>query len=144
MKLRDFDTMYVVMMDDRGCWEWLGKPCSGYGSYNYTAAHIASYKIHGGEIPKGMCVCHTCDNTMCVNPKHLFLGTVKDNNQDRARKKRTVIPSKNKMHCPHGHEYTIENTYFWICRGSICRQCRTCHYERNKKARIIKQEARVV
>lgn len=78
-----------------GCWFFLNaiKP-SGYCYFKFAGegarllAHRASYKIYKGEIPKGMLVLHDCDNRLCVNPDHLFLGTHKDNTQDMIRKGR--------------------------------------------------------
>lgn len=48
--------------------------------------HRASWLIFRGEIPNGFCVCHHCDNPLCINPNHLFLGTHKDNMDDRKKK----------------------------------------------------------
>lgn len=80
---------------DSGCWEWSGYlNKKGYGvlsvDNNPKSAHTASYESFVGTIPEGLCVCHACDNRSCINPSHLFLGTVEDNNKDRDDKNRAA------------------------------------------------------
>lgn len=76
------------------CWIWTGARHGnkGYGSFGWDGkvgkAHRFSYCNYKGIIPKGLCVMHTCDNTMCVNPDHLILGTHKENMIDRDAKGR--------------------------------------------------------
>jgi len=77
------------------CWEWGGgKFSSGYGCIwnpilkKNEYVHRVSYKLFCGKIPKGLLVCHKCDNPICVKPQHLFLGTYKDNIQDAIKKGR--------------------------------------------------------
>jgi hypothetical protein len=75
------------------CWHWIGAVQSkGYGSISISgktySAHRVSYEIKYGKIPYGMYVLHRCDNTRCVNPEHLFLGTARDNSQDMVVKGR--------------------------------------------------------
>ena len=78
-----------------GCWEW-NKPLSnnGYGSMwvkpKLLMSHRLSYMIHKGPIGPGLVICHTCDNPKCVNPDHLWSGTIADNNKDRHVKGRTA------------------------------------------------------
>lgn len=86
------------------CWQWMAFEYGGYGSFalNGThgiSAHRASWILHHGEIKNGLRVLHKCDNGMCVNPKHLFLGTQKENMEDCASKGRTRKFSKAEPKC---------------------------------------------
>lgn len=87
---------------ESGCWIWTaglkGKDeKQSYGLFRVGSrirkAHQVSWEIYKGEIPKGSgyhgtCVCHQCDTPSCVNPDHLFLGTMRDNNDDKTNKHR--------------------------------------------------------
>lgn len=89
-----------------GCWIWIGsKTGAGYGSFRLgrkqVSAHRLSYRIHKGEIPDGLVVCHHCDVPLCVNPDHLFVGTQKDNALDMVAKGRAKS-SPNPIHARKG------------------------------------------
>ncbi len=77
-----------------GCWEWTGGKCEkGYGMFTLSQrsirAHRAAWFIYKGEkIPDHLQGCHKCDNPSCVNPDHIFLGTAKDNSDDKVAKNR--------------------------------------------------------
>lgn len=76
-----------------GCWLWTKtRNSNGYGQVKidkkHWFVHRASYTIFKGDIPCGLCVCHSCDNPSCVNPDHLWLGTRKQNSEDMVRKGR--------------------------------------------------------
>src|SRR5688572_8620113 len=76
-----------------GCWKWQGyKTKRGYGTvgfkYKPIRVHRLMWIFRNGDIPKGLLVCHTCDNPPCCNPDHLFIGTQQDNVNDRGSKGR--------------------------------------------------------
>lgn len=76
-----------------GCREWTrGKNSKGYGYLRFDGrdlrAHRLAFELENGPIPEGLSVCHRCDNPACCNPKHLFLGSAADNQQDKVAKGR--------------------------------------------------------
>lgn len=86
----------INISDQDLCWNFSSSlDNEGYGRISYMRnqfkAHRLSYLLHYKELPNNKIVCHTCDNPQCVNPKHLFLGTQKDNIEDMVRKGRNVI-----------------------------------------------------
>lgn len=81
----------------QGCWIHRNKTNNkGYVILQYHTnslhyqylAHRVSYALFKGFVPKDVKVLHTCDIPNCVNPEHLFLGSVKDNAKDMSIKKR--------------------------------------------------------
>jgi hypothetical protein len=113
------------------CWEWTGS-CDrhGYGQFydgvRNTRAHRYAYKTLVGPIPRGLVIDHLCRNTICVNPDHMQVVTVRENtlrgNTFQARNLR-------KTHCPQGHPYDQANTY--LHRGK--RHCRICQRDANRR-----------
>ena len=89
-------------VDIRGpddCWEWTGgrsqtrrKETYGlfriYKDKGMRSTHRVAWELVYGPIPKGLCVLHSCDNPLCCNSEHLFLGTQQDNVDDMFRKGR--------------------------------------------------------
>lgn len=80
------------------CWEWTASCSSdGYGQMwrgkdikGHLSSHRFSWELHNGRIENGFFVLHKCDNKLCVNPNHLFLGTQLDNIRDMDMKGRRV------------------------------------------------------
>ena len=124
---RFMSKVYVEYGMPDGCWIWTAtRTNKGYGKMSVnsidTRAHRISFQLFVDLIPEGMLICHTCDNRLCVNPSHLFLGTQKDNMVDMRNKKRDR--SSKKTHCPSGHEYNTANTYLYTNGYRACVTCR--------------------
>ncbi len=88
----------VEVMGEDDCWEWKSPSiAAGYGviftikddRYVGIASHRCSWELHYGPIPDSEHVLHRCDNGLCVNPRHLFLGSNADNIKDRVSKGRS-------------------------------------------------------
>jgi hypothetical protein len=121
-----------------GCWTWrAGRDKDGYGKLAigaggsaqvHTRAHRFAYETFIGPIPEGMVVCHRCDNPPCARPSHLFVGTPRDNNDDKIAKGRearpwgTPLTNSRKTHCKRGHP--LEGANLYIYNGM--RNCKAC------------------
>jgi len=98
---KDIDRFWTKVDKTGSCWEWkklLDK--KGYGLItvkNKTIyAHRFSALIAGLNITDKF-VCHRCDNPKCVNPDHLFVGTLQDNKNDEISKSRQARGAKHGM-----------------------------------------------
>jgi len=126
-----------------GCWNWTASlGGNGYGQiYVYALrrpkpAHQISWDLHNPDKPRGrLFVLHRCDNKLCVNPDHLFLGTNQDNMIDARDKGRLRGFSVQAM-CRRGlHVFSEDNVYVHTHKnGRVQRTCKPCH-ERNTAVR---------
>jgi hypothetical protein len=123
---------------DDECWPWKGMidKCKGYAHYSHgiefqgKASHL-SLMVDGRPRVDNLQALHSCDNRVCVNPKHLRWGTHRDNMNDVIERGRSH--NVRKTHCVHGHQFTPENTrrvkvpgreherYCWQCTREMAR-----------------------
>lgn len=129
--LRDIEKIRVrfnaSIVKSEGCWTWVGYiNKGGYGKIYFRdkleSAHRISFMLDRGleDLPKS-CVLHSCDNTKCVRPDHLFSGTQLDNIDDMNRKGRHW--NSQKTHCKNGHPFSGENL---VIQANGQRSCRIC------------------
>lgn len=101
---RDFILSRSVPQFLSRCWIWIGPTVLGgdkrprgkisRGRGKIEMAYRAAYRLFRGPIPDGLFVLHSCDNGLCVNPAHLFVGTQADNMADKVSKNRQARGEK--------------------------------------------------
>lgn len=104
-----FEKGFWDKVDKTGeCWIYTGYITrEGYGRHAGMLAHKLSWLLtHDEPVPEHICVCHECDNRPCVRPKHLWLGTRKQNTEDRDRKGRQARGDTHGSKTFRGHTAT--------------------------------------
>jgi hypothetical protein len=108
----------VDIRSDEDCWMWLASVVRHYGQFEINVngawkpakAHRVAWELsHGCDVPAGLLICHTCDIPLCVNPRHLYVGTDLDNMHDKmargrwrgGRTAKTMIGALNPMFRKH-------------------------------------------
>lgn len=138
LDLQDRDSVikYIserIKINENGCWEWQKSITrQGYGNFRKGGrihlSHRVAFEIYVGRIPDGLQIDHLCRNRSCCNPDHLEAVTQR---QFILRGESWAGKHARKTHCPHGHEYTEENTYWRKTPSGVGRMCRTCRKQRN-------------
>lgn len=92
--------MPKIDKQENGCWIWRGATVKN--KYGHLRARTEQkgkqffvYRLmfeieYGVTLPPDLLACHTCDNGLCVNPEHIFIGSVKSNTDDMIAKGRAA------------------------------------------------------
>lgn len=141
----DVKARFWAKVDKRGpddCWHWLGSNDGSYGQFwlfgkRVRATRLSLAMATGEPIDNPKLACHTCDNPPCVNPAHLWWGTMSDNIKDAIAKGRCGISkmqarqhNRIRTECRRGHPLAGDNL---TIRKNGKRLCRTCHLGNQRK-----------
>ena len=122
-------------------WIWTGsKTKLGYGMIwdndqkRHVMAHRLSWELANSKaIPDSLVIDHLCRTPSCVNPSHLEVVTVAENTRRGLAPAVGRLQNRSKTHCPQGHPYSPENTYYY--NDGRTRVCRRCAIERTQARR---------
>lgn len=127
-RILGFWSKVAVTANPAKCWNWMGaKTQKGYGYVRQTGrairAHRMAWELTNGAIPDGLAVCHHCDNPLCCNPAHLFVGTHYDNMRDRSAKGRDNSPrGESHYNCKLTDALVVEIRERWAQGGILLRE----------------------
>lgn len=125
------------LMPDEGWHPGSRSPKYPEGSYKGRKVRLNRFMLMLTKRPleRHEVACHRCDNHLCINPEHLFIGTQKDNIQDGIAKGRQQFHPSHYTHCKHGHDFAIHG---WVNKRGW-RQCRECNRLRMRGEEYRKQ-----
>lgn len=138
-KILECKLLSNIRIDEKKCWNWLGIPnTTGYAQISHRdkkrmSVHRLSYTLFKGGIPKGMDVCHSCDNKICINPDHLWVGTREQNLKDMVMKGRSRKGTNKKAakldddkvkYCRFMSDFGVSKLqlakFFNVCHTTMC------------------------
>jgi hypothetical protein len=126
----------ICLDEATGCWNWTGHLANGrYGEMRYAGEdqlvhRVSAHLYLGYDFDSPLRVLHSCDNTRCFNPRHLFIGTQVQNMQDMVQKGRSRLKEPT---CMKGHSLSGTNVVWYYDRGYRHRRCLACHRERQRE-----------
>lgn len=121
--IKAFWEKVIISNDIDKCWIWSAyiDRKTGYGYKQWfgvpTLVHRVSWILSHGEIPDGLFVLHKCDNKICVNPNHLFLGTQLDNMQDMIAKGRKIVSNGERNGSAKLTRKQVDEIRQWYAQG---------------------------
>lgn len=126
--VRKLEELPAELLDEEGdeCWPWPGGTSgeNNYGRFETSDgkgwyAHRFAWALEHGDIPPGVVIRHRCDNSICCRLKHLLSGTQRENQEDKARRRRAVasvdptlgieVPIKDVAGAKNGNASLTEN-----------------------------------